>query len=183
MAYNFNQFDARTREIEDWLSKEFGGIRTGRATPMLLDLVLVDSYGTKVPLNQVGNVNVEDPRTLRVTVWDKNSIKAVEKAIIDANLGVSVIVDGAGLRIIFPELTSERRTQLLKLAKAKLEEARVSVRAARDGTVKELEAAEKEGKLSEDERFAAKELLQKRVDTVNESLDSTYKLKETEINS
>lgn len=183
MAYNFKNFDTRSGEIVDWLVREFSGIRTGRATPMLLDLIHVESYGTRVPLNQVGSVNVEDPRTLRISVWDQSQIRAVEKAISEANLGISVVVDGAGLRVIFPELTGERRVQLIKLAKAKLEEARVSIRGARDDTMKEIDVLHKSGGMSEDERFTTKEELQKRVDAKNTALQSVYETKEKEIES
>lgn len=181
MAYNFKHFDTRGAEIVDWLSREYSGIRTGRATPMLLDLIQVESYGTRVPINQVGSVNVEDARTLRISVWDQSQIRAVEKAITEADLGISVVADSSGLRVIFPELTGERRMQLLKLAKAKLEEARVSIRSARDEAMKEIDAAQKAGELSEDERFAAKEELQKRVDAKNAALLSAYETKEKEI--
>ncbi|HEU4677513.1 MAG TPA: ribosome recycling factor [Candidatus Paceibacterota bacterium] len=183
MAYNPQQFVARGDEIVKWLESEFSSVRTGRATPALLDLVLVESYGARVPIVQVGSVSVEDPRTLRVTVWDKTAIKAVEKAIVDADLGVSVVADGSGLRVIFPELTGERRAQLIKIAKAKLEEARVSIRGARDEAVKELEALQKSGELSEDEKFSAKEDLQKRVDAYNAKLVAAFELKEEEINA
>lgn len=182
MAYNFKTFDTRAEEISAWIAREFSGIRTGRATPTLLDLILVESYGARVPINQVGSVNVEDPRTLRINVWDQSSVKAVEKAIAEADFGVSVSIDGSGLRVIFPELTSERRTQLLKIAKGKLEEARVSIRAGRDATIKEIDTLFKEAEMSEDEKFAAKEELQKRVDQKNTELERVYELKEKEIN-
>lgn len=182
MAYNVKHFTERGDEIVKWLEKEFASIRTGRATPMLLDLVLVESYGTKVPIQQVGSVSVEDPRTLRIAVWDKNAVKDVEKAIIEADFGVSVISDASGIRVVFPELTSERREQLLKIAKSKLEEARVSLRGARDEAIKEVDRMEKEGGMSEDEKFKAKELVQKHVDTYNASLNSLLELKEKEIN-
>lgn len=181
MAYNFKNFDTRADEIVTWLSREYAGIRTGRATPMLLDLVQVESYGTRVPINNVGSVNVEDARTLRVSIWDQSAVRAVEKAIADADLGVSVVADGSGVRVIFPELTSERRAQLLKIAKAKLEEARVSIRGARDEAIKEIGAFEKSNEMSKDECFAAKEDLQKRVDSKNAALQSTFELKEKEI--
>jgi ribosome recycling factor len=182
MAYNFKNFDTRADDIVTWLSREFSGIRTGRATPMLLDLIQVESYGTRVPINQVGSVNVEDPRTLRINVWDQTAVRAVEKAIVEADLGISVVADSAGLRVIFPELTGERRTQLLKLAKAKLEESRVSIRGARDEAMKEIDALQKANELSEDERFNAKEDLQKRVDAKNNALQGAYEMKEKEIN-
>jgi ribosome recycling factor len=181
MAYNPKNFSTRGDEIVKWLEGEFGSIRTGRATPMLLDLVFVESYGTRVPIQQVGSVSIEDPRTLRIAVWDQSVVKAVEKAISEADLGVSVVADGGGVRVIFPELTSERRTQLIKLAKAKLEESRVSLRAARDEAIKEIETLQKSGELSEDEKFSAKEELQKRVDAFNTKLSNIFELKETEI--
>lgn len=183
MAYNIKEFTARGEEVVKWLEREFGSIRTGRATPTLLDLVMVESYGTRVPIEQVGSVNVEDPRTLRISVWDKEVIRNVEKAIVEADLGVSVVADGAGLRVIFPDLTSERRTQLLKIAKAKLEEARVSLRGARDEAIKNIDKQEKEGEMSKDERFATKELIQKHIDSFNSTLAELLATKEKEINN
>lgn len=181
MSYNISTFITRGEEIVKWLEREFASIRTGRATPMLLDLVMVESYGTRVPIQQVGSVSVEDARTLRISVWDTSAIKAVEKAITEADLGVSVVTDSSGLRVLFPELTSERRAQLLKIAKAKHEEARVSIRAARDEANKEIDALQKTGDMSEDERFTAKDGVQKKVDSFNTSLTSLLDLKEKEI--
>lgn len=181
MAYDFKRFDERVKEIDTWLTREFTGIRTGRATPALLDLVSVEAYGSRMPIQQVGSVSVEDPRTLRVSIWDASLVKEAEKGITAADLGVSVVTDSSGLRVIFPTLTSERRVQLLKLAKAKLEEARVSIRGARDEAMKDIDAKEKGGEMSEDDKFGAKEDLQKRVDTANRSLESHYDLKEKEI--
>lgn len=182
MAFNIKTFVTRGDEIVKWLEREFSGIRTGRATPALLDLVQVESYGTRVPIVQVGSVSVEDARTLRISVWDQTALKAVEKAITDADLGVSVVADGSGIRVIFPELTSERRAQLLKIAKAKLEEARVSIRGARDEAIKEIDTLQKSGEMSEDQRFAGKEDLQKKVDTFNTNLNNLFELKEKEVN-
>ncbi len=174
-------FNERSKEIIDWLSAEYGGIRTGQATPALLDTVRVEQYGSMVPINQVGSVGIEDARTLRISVWDTGSIAAVETAIRDADLGVSVVTDSAGLRVIFPELTSERREQLLKLAKSKLEDARVSVRSARDEIMKDLEAQQKSGEISEDELFRQKDAVQKQVDETNKTLEEMYHTKESEI--
>lgn len=181
MAFNFKTFDTRAEEVVNWLSKEYSSIRTGQATPALLDGIKVESYGTTVPINQVGSVGVEDARTLRVTPWETDAIVNIEKAINDADLGVSVSSDSTGLRVIFPELTSERREQLLKLAKSKLEDARVSIRTMRDETVKQMDEAEKSGDMSEDEKFNAKEDLQDRVDKKNKELGSMFEAKEKEI--
>lgn len=183
MTYNTKEFNIRGKGIVEWLEKEFASIRTGRATPMLLDLISVESYGTRVPVQQVGTVNVEDARTLRISVWDQNAIKSLERAIIEADLGVSVVVDGTGLRVIFPELTSERRVQLLKIAKTKLEESRVSLRSVRDEFIKDIDRLEKTGEMSQDEKFGAKEEIQKYVDTYNSALVSLYETKEKEINN
>jgi len=182
MTYDFKTFDARAEEIVAWLSKEFNTVRTGQATPALLDGIQVSSYGARVPINQVGSVGVEDSRTLRVSVWDKSALQDIERAIIDADLGVSVAVDDSGLRVIFPELTSERRVQLLKIAKSKLEEARVSLRGARDEVLKDMEAKLKAGDMSEDEKFNTKEDLQKKVDEKNAALNNMRALKESEVN-
>ena len=168
-------------EIQDWLTKEFSALRTGQASPALLDGVKVDNYGALTPINQVGSVGIEDARTLRISPWDVTQIAALEKAIADADLGVSVASDSAGLRVIFPELTSERREQIVKTAKAKLEDARVSVRSARDEVMKDLESQEKAGELSKDELFGQKELVQKQIDDTNKALEAQYAAKETEI--
>lgn len=172
----------RLAEIEQWLQKEYMGIRTGQATPALLDSVRVENYGTRMPVNQVASVGIEDARTLRVSPWDAGTIPAIERAIKDADLGVSVATDSAGLRIIFPELTSERRMQLLKLSKSKLEDARVSVRSVRDEVMKLLDAKQKNGEMSEDEKFSKKESVQKSIDAINAKLESMYNAKEQEIN-
>ncbi len=171
----------RFTDIVEWLDKEFSTIRTGQATPTLLDGVRVESYGALLPLNQVGSVGIEDARTLRISPWDASQVKAVEKAITDANLGLSVMADSAGVRVIFPELTGERRQQLVKLAKSKLEDARVSVKAVRDDLMKAIDAAEKSGEMSQDDKFAQKEEAQKLVDAANRALEARFAEKEAEI--
>lgn len=183
MVYSFvmNSFSERAAEIERWLESEYMNIRSGQATPGLLDSIKVPSYGTLVPINQVGSVSIEDARTLRISVWDADQVSAVETAVREADLGLSVMVDSSGVRAIFPELTSERRVQLLKLSKQKLEEARVSLRNIRDEAMKELDKREKAGELSEDEKFKEKEAVQKVVDATNRSFDSRYDNKEAEI--
>ncbi len=171
----------RLEDVTQWLQKEYVGIRTGQANPGLLDSVRVESYGTMVPLQQVGSISIEDARTLRVSLWDAGQVKSVEKAMQEANLGVSVVGDSSGLRVIFPELTSDRRTQLLKLAKAKLEDARVSVKAVRDEFMKELERQFKATEISEDDKFTQKEKIQKSVEECNAKLESLYMRKEKEL--
>jgi ribosome recycling factor len=171
----------KLKEVNEWLQKEYAGIRTGQASPILLDSIKVESYGTFVPVNQVGSVNIEDARTLRVSVWDKSAVSALEKAIRDADLGVSTVADSDGVRVIFPELTSERRVQLMKLAKSKLEDARISVRAVRDEVMKAIDKQQKDGDISEDERFSQKEKVQSQVDAANKTLEALFDKKEAEL--
>lgn len=177
-----NDFESRLQAIVAWLTNEYSGIRTGQATPQLLDSVKVESYGSLMAINQVASIGIEDARTIRVSPWDGSLVKSLETAIRDADLGVSVVADSSGLRIIFPELTGERRVQLLKLAKSKLEDARVSVRSARDEVMKEVEKQQKDNVISEDEKFAKKDDTQKKVDAANRTLDALYEKKELEIN-
>jgi ribosome recycling factor len=171
----------KLKEVQEWLVKEYASIRTGQASPLLLDSIKVESYGSFVNVNQVGSVGIEDARTLRISVWDKAAVAAIEKAIRDADLGVSTVADSSGVRVIFPELTSERRTQLLKLAKSKLEDARISVRSVRDEAMKTIEKAQKDGDISEDDRFSQKEKVQTQVDAANRTLEATFTQKEAEL--
>lgn len=180
---NFMDTDIQPKlqTITDWLQAEFGTIRTGQATPVLLDSVRVDSYGAIVSLQHVASVGIEDARTLRVAPWDASQVATIEAAIRDADLGVSVMSDSGGVRVIFPELTTERRQQLTKLAKAKFEDARVRVRGVRDEEMKRLDQQCKAGAISEDEKFSAREVIQTAVDTCNRSLESLYLKKEAEL--
>lgn len=171
----------KLQETKEWLQKEYAGIRTGQANPGLLDGVRVLSYGAPVPLNQVGSIGIEDARTLRLSLWDGSQVPAVEQAIRDADLGVSLATDSSGVRIIFPELTAERREQLLKLAKGKLEDARIAVRAIRDETMKAIEKAEKAGDLSKDECFTKKENIQTEIEKANTELELLFNQKELEL--
>ncbi len=172
---------SRFGEIVTWLEKEYSAIRTGQSSPALLDGIKVDVYNSYMPISQVSSVNIEDPRTLRVTPWDMTQIVVIEKAINDAGLGVSVVTDSNGLRVIFPELTSERREQLRKLAKSKLEDARVSVRSVRDEMMKNTEKKQKESEISKDDMHRQKEKIQIAVNETNKELEERYKKKEIEL--
>lgn len=183
MSYNFQNLKLKTKEVEEWLSKEFSGIRTGRATPLLLDGVNVEVYGTHMPVNQLANVSIEGARSLRVTPYDKGTLKEIEKALIKADLGVGVAVDEDGIRISFPELTSERREQLIKLAKSKLEDARQTIRSEREKVWSDIQKQEKEGGMSEDDKFRSKEEMQKIIDDANKNLEEHFEKKEKEISN
>jgi ribosome recycling factor len=116
MAYDFNPFKKQIASTEEWLKKEFQQIRTGQASPSVLDAVKVEVYGAQVGLKEVASVMIEGARTLRVSPWDKGQVKDIEKGITLANLGLSVVADDQGLRVSFPELTSDRRVEIVKMA-------------------------------------------------------------------
>lgn len=181
MAYDFKDLKAGIKSTEEWLRSEFSGIRTGRATPALLDSVMVEAYGSLMPINQVGSISVEDARMMRVSPWDMSLAKAVEKAIMLADLGLSLAVDDKGVRIMFPDLTADRRASLVKLAKQKLEDARIAIRSEREKTIKDIEKREKDGEISEDEKFRLKAELQKYIDEAGVALEALFIKKEKEI--
>lgn len=181
MPYDFSELDKKCADTAEWLAREYRALRTGRASPAILDSVMVTAYGSLSPLKQVANVATEDARTLRVSAWDSSLIKDVEKAITAADLGVGVIADSSGVRVTFPELTGERRQELIKVAKGKLEEARAGVRVARDEVWKDIQEQEREGTITEDDKFRLKEDMQKRVDAANDKLEAAFKHKEQEM--
>ncbi|MEI6478684.1 MAG: ribosome-recycling factor [bacterium] len=169
------------KNIEEWISKEFSNIRTGRATPSILDSVKVESYGSFMKIQEVATIASEDPRTLRIAPWDSQNIKAVEKAIISSGLGLSVSVDDKGLRVSFPPLTTESRSQFVKVAKQKLEEAKVRVRQERGKVIDVLEKKKKEGTLREDDLIRQKNEVEKIVKEGNDIFEKHYQKKEAEI--
>jgi ribosome recycling factor len=181
MAYNFQPFKTAADEALNWLQKEFSGIRAGRSNPSILDGVQVESYGSRVPINQVAGITVEDARTIRIKPWDASVVKNIDVAIRESNLGLSVAVDGEGLRVSFPELTADRRIGLIKLSKQKLEEARITLRGEREKVLKDLDKQEKDGEMSKDEKQRYRDELQKLVDDTNRKFDDLAAKKEKEI--
>jgi len=174
-------YQSRLTEVISWLQKEFVSIRTGQATPALLDGIKVETYGSFMPLIQIGSVGIEDARTLRIVPWDASQVPAIERAIRESDLGVSVMSDSAGLRVGFPDLTSERRQQLVKVAKGKLEESRIAVRAVRDDVMKAIDAALKANEITEDDKHSEREKVQKAVDHTNRTLEAVFEKKDAEI--
>jgi len=171
------------KEVEEWLKKEYAGIRTGRATPSVLDGITVEAYGTRMPIREVANISVEDARSLMVSPWDPSQIKDIEKAVIVSNLGLSASATEKGVRVTFPELTSERREGLGRLLKERLEQARVTMRGERDKVWHDIQAKEKEGGMSEDEKFRFKNEMEKIITDCNKSMEEALKRKETEISN
>lgn len=183
MSYNFSKLHERFKEVDDWLSKELASMRSGRAAPSVLDGVLVENYGSKMPIKHLATIALEDARTLRLSPFDATVSKDIEKAITLANLGLSVSIDESGVRVHFPDLTSERRGALMKMAKEKLEVARINVRKARDEVLKDIEGKEKQGSIGEDEKFRLKKELDKVVEGGNKRLQDALERKEREITS
>ncbi len=181
MTYDFSQLKSNIKETEEWLTRELAGVRTGRATPTLLDAIKPEAYGTRTALRELASVSVEDARTLRVIPWDKDLLKTIEKGITDADLGVGISTDEQGLRVSFPELTNERRTQLLKIAGDKTEHARVTLRSHRTDAIKMLEASGKEGGIGKDEIIRLKDEIQKLVDAGNDTIAAILERKQIEI--
>jgi ribosome recycling factor len=175
MSYNFTNFKSSLKKIEEFLSKEYSQLNIGRASPMVLDGVSVSSYGSYMPLKNVANISIEDPKTLRIAPWDKSQIKEIEKAIMAANIGLSLATDDMGIRVIFPQLTTETRQNLVKVLKEKLEESRITVRRERETVLNDISA------LTEDEKFRAKEELQKIIDETNGNLEAVFEKKEREV--
>lgn len=181
MAYNFATFKNSSEATFDWLKKEYSSLRTGRSTPAILDAVHVDVYGSKMPVNQMANITVENNKTIRISPWDKSAIQSIDIAIRESNLGLSVAVDDQGIRVSFPELTSDRRASLIKISKQKLEEARIALRGEREKVLNDLDKKEKDGEISKDDKFRYRDELQKLVDEANKKLEDLEDKKEQEI--
>lgn len=181
MSYNFTAFHAKTKAIENWLHNEFSNIRTGRASASFLDQVRAEAYGEMSPLSNMAAIGVEDAKTLRISPWDASLIRPIEKAIIAADLGISTAVDDKGIRVIFPDLTGERRLQLVKTAKAKTEEAKVALRQARGETNDDMSDQKKDGLMSEDDVARGKKDLDLHMAGATALLDTIFSKKETEI--
>lgn len=163
------------------LQHEFGGLRTGRASPSILDPIKVDAYGAESPLSSVASVSVPEPRMISVNVWDKGVVAAVDKAIRSANLGLNPIVDGQTLRIPIPPLTGERRAELAKIAGKYAEQQRIAVRNIRRDAMEHLKKLEKEHQISEDDHKRHGAEVQKATDDHIKKVDDLFRHKEEEI--
>jgi ribosome recycling factor len=163
------------------LKDELSGVRTGRATPALLQRIIVDYYGTPVPIQQLASFSVPEPRTLMVTPYDPNAISSMEKAIMASDLGITPGNDGTVIRLSFPPLTEERRKELIKLVHHRGEEGRVAVRNIRRHSKEELEKLEREGTISEDDLVRAERELQKLTDKHISDIDEVVAHKDTEL--
>jgi len=175
--------DARERMAKstEAFRQELARVRTGRASPQLLDGIRVDAYGSSVPVNQVATVSVPEPRLLVLSVWDKSLVGEVEKAILKSGLGLNPQVQGNLIRLPIPPLSEERRLEMVKLAKKMAEEAKVAVRNIRRDSIEMIRSLEKEKEISEDERHTAESEIQKITDEFTQKIDKILAEKEKEL--
>jgi ribosome recycling factor len=180
-TFDLNELKRRMQGATASLKHELSGLRTGRAAASMLEPVQVDAYGTHMPLNQVATISVPEPRLLSVQVWDKSMVKAVEKAIVDSNLGLSPATEGQVLRLRVPELNEERRKELVKVAHKYAEAAKVAVRHVRRDGLDTLKKLEKNHEMSEDDQERHAGEVQKATDAVISEIDQMLAAKEKEI--
>ena len=180
-----NQFNTKHQgdfdAVVEHFKKEIGGIRTGRATPALVDNVQVNAYGVRTPLKQLASISIADARGLNVEAWDKTVIKDIEKAIAEADVGVSTAVDGNVIHVTVPQMTEETRNKYLKILKEKLEKAKISLRGSREKVKDEILAAFKDKEIGEDDRYGFVEELEKETAKYAAKLEEQAAIKEKEI--
>ena len=179
--YNGPDLKRRMQGAADVLKHDFGGLRTGRASASLLEPIHVDAYGANMPLNQVASVTVPEQRLLQINVWDKGLVIAVEKAIRASSLGLNPATEGQVIRLRMPDLTQDRRKELVKVAHQYAEKARVAVRNVRRDGMDQLKALEKDHLMSEDDHKKKAEEVQKMTDEAIKDIDTVLKGKEAEI--
>ena len=177
----FQVYEDKMNKSPDALLNEYASIRAGRANPKVLDKIRVDYYGTPTPIQQVGNVSVPEARMLVIQPWEKSLLKAIEKAILTSDLGINPTNDGSVIRLVFPELTEERRKELAKDVKKKGEGAKVAVRNIRRDANDSFKKMEKADEISEDEKTEAEEKIQKLTDKMIEKIDKAVETKMKEI--
>lgn len=175
------KLDEKMTKAISVLKKELSGLRTGRASINLLDPVVVEAYGNKTPLSQVGTISTPDPKTITVQVWDKEMVKTVEKAITEANLGLNPSSDGQLIRVNLPPISEERRKDLVKIAHKYGENTKIALRNIRREGMDQLKKMEKDGDISKDDHHASSNDVQKLTDEFISQVDSTVKSKESEI--
>ena len=176
-----NKAQTRMDKALESLDSRLSKIRTGRAQPALLDGIMVDYYGSATPLRQVAQINVEDARTLKLSVFDRNAIKAVEKAIQQSDLGLNPVVAGVEIRVPLPPLTEERRKDLVKVVKGEVEQAKVEIRNIRRDANDKIKALQKDKQISEDEQRSGEEKIQKATDAAIKKADELLDAKQKEL--
>jgi len=181
MNYDFAPLKKKSAGVREWLLKEFSGIRTGRATPALIENLEVDAYGSKNIISHIASISLEDPKTLRVAPWDKTHIPAIQNALSRANLGISASADEIGIRVKFPTLTEETRKSITKIVRERLEEARISLRKERDNVWEDIQTKERGKEISKDDKFRFKDEMEKIISESAHLFEEAAKKKENEI--
>ncbi len=183
MTTRFDSLKENLDQSIEKYQKDLGSIRTGRANPKIVEDLVIDYFGTPTPINQAANVSSADARTIVIAPWGKDSLVDIEKAINESELGIAPVNDGENIRLSFPPLTEERRKELVKLVGQKTEEARIKVRKLREGVRDEIQKDEKDGDISEDDKFREEDELQKIIDEYNKQIDTLHDKKETDLMS
>ena len=181
MEEKLKMYEDKMNKSLDVLLSEYASIRAGRANPHVLDKLKVDYYGTPTPIQQVGNISVPEARMIVIQPWEKSLLKAIEKAILTSDLGINPTNDGTVIRLVFPELTEERRKQLAKEIKKKGEATKVAMRNIRRDANETFKKMEKAGEFSEDDQSLAEEKMQKITDKMIEKVDKAVETKTKEI--
>ena len=188
MSYNidevdlfFDEFDERVAKVLNNFKNEMRSIRAGRANPHILDKITVDYYGTPTPINNMANISVPEARLLVIAPWDKSQLKAIEKAILAGNIGINPNNDGQVIRLVFPELTEERRRSTVKEAKTLVEESKVVMRNARRDAIDELKKMQKASTITEDDLKNLTADIDKKLSAHTDDVDKLFKDKEQEI--
>jgi|SRR3989344_6378260 len=171
----------KLEKIVEYFKSEIAGLRTGRATPALVDDLEVDYYGSKTPLKAIASISAPEPRQLVVQPWDKNAVQAIEKAIQTSSLGLNPVVDRDSIRLTIPALTEERRKEMVKLLGRYTEDARIHIRKDREDALRGIEHREKAKEISEDQKFRERDEVQKNVDEINKKIEGIAGAKEKEI--
>lgn len=176
-----HQIEDKMKKAVEAVRKDLSTLRTGRASAAVLDKIMVSAYGTEMPLKQLAGISVPEARLIVVTAFDKSTVASIEKAILKSELGLTPNVDGATIRLPIPALTEERRKDLVKQVKKRIEDAKVSIRNIRRDGIEELKGLEKAGTASEDENRRAQDQVQKLTDRHTKELDDVFAVKEKEI--
>lgn len=181
MNEKLKDLEKKITDTLQYLKSQLGAIRGGRPTPMLVEDILVDYFGQKMPLKQLGSISIAPPREIQISFWDKQAVAAAAKAIETSNLNVGANIDGNLIRINLPPLSLERRQELIKVVKKEAEETRIRIRHLRDEENKKINQLEQEGKINEDDKFKLKEEAQKMIDKANKDVEAMLENKIKEI--
>ena len=181
MTLEFNDYQDKMEKSLDILRRDFQGLRTGRASASLLEPIAVEAYGSKVPINQVGNISIPESRLITVQIWDETLIQSVEKAIRNSDLGLNPMIEGNVIRVPIPELSQERRIEIVKIASKYAEDTRITIRNVRRDAMDMIKDEEKQKNISKDDSFQFSEKMQKITDSFIEKVDTLFQEKEKDI--